>query len=222
MMTGKTMDMGKQIQIERSARCREIGKKYGALFGIVIFEVIAFVILQVIMWSGVTSASLPVIYGSSIAILLVALGVSILYAVTVFSLGKYYDGFKSAGMIYVLYQGISAFSYTIFGFGRVILSFIASVLGIIYIMSFSSAVEESFELVDTKMASTWARFRKVFLLLQAVQFLSLLFVGYASGRSFSRICLLVMTAAGVILRLWQFILLGESSSAMDKYVNSPT
>ena len=222
MVREKVLDMQKQLLMERSSRCRVLGKKYGSLFSISIFEVVALVILQVIAWGGLTSGSFPVLRGSGVAIGLVTLFVAILFGSTVFSLGKYYDGFKSAGWLYLLYQSLSVVIYTTLGSGMLIFSFIASLFGILYIVSFSSAMQESFNQVDEEMASTWVRFKKIYLLVQIGWFISFQFAYFSRMSRVFGIVLLAMSAADIVLRIWQFILLGESSSAMDKYVNFPS
>lgn len=222
MTSGKTMDMEKQLLMERSSRCRVLGKKYGTLFGISVFEVIAFVVLQVIAWHALIGASLPVLRGSAVLLGIVTVFVAVIYGSTVFSLGKYYDGFKSSGWLYVIYQGLSVYSYMTSGVGRPLFSFLASLFGILYVMSFSSSMEESFDLVDEKMAGTWVLFKKVFLISQIGQYVSFLTVLGTHFANFFWLLYLGMNAAGFLIRIWQFILLGESSSAMDKYVNSPS
>ncbi len=222
MTSGKTMDMEKQLLMERSSRCRVLGKKYGTLFGISVLEVISFVVLQVIAWHGLIGASLPVLQGSAVALGLVTIAVTVIFGTTVFSLGKYYDGFKSSGWLYVIYQGLTVYSYMTSGVGRPVFSFLASLFGIFYIMSFSSAMEESFDQVDEKMRGTWVLFKKVFLVMQIGQYINYLAVLGTHFARFFWFLYLAMNAAGIVIRIWQFILLGESSSAMDKYVNSPS
>lgn len=219
MIQTATVNLDKEILMERSSRCLDMGKKFRRLFLLVIATIIMTVITYVCVFYALSSeqalTSVSLIPGIVIIVL------AVVYGATLISLGSYHDEFSSAGIFYILAQISSVLNSRAVGFFGLVTSLMYTFFGIMYVLKLAAGMEVSFEIVDVKMAGKWEVYKKIFLtvnLLSLVNALCIISSGYGSVNFYGGIALAM---ASVVVSIWQIVLLGQSARAMEHYVNCP-
>lgn len=211
----KLTERERQIQTALRERCAVLGKKFKILFWISILSVILSVLMFVLAYATQSTGVVTVF-----AVIAIVLGV--IYAATLFTLGKFIENFKLAAIAYILLQisdfikqisSSNFFAYTIFS--------VASLgLGIGYVLKYTYAMEESIISVDGYIADSWASYRKAYI---GVMIASLICVILAFAPAFAFLAMIasiILSIVAIVLSVWQLVILYRSAKRMIEFSNS--
>lgn len=211
----KLTERERQIQTALRERCAVLGKKFQILFWISILSVILSVLMFVLAYATQSKGVVTVF-----AVIAIVLGV--IYAATLFTLGKFIENFKLAAITYILLQisdfikqisSSNFFAYTIFS--------VASLgLGIGYVLKYTYAMEESIISVDGYIADSWASYRKAYI---GVMIASLICVIMAFAPAFAFLAMIasvILSIVAIVLSVWQLVILYRSGKRMIEFSNS--
>lgn len=210
------------IQTELRARAGELGSKLKTLFGLQIailgFAAIAFIVA--LCASGDTAEdAFWIILFSAIA----SLVCSVIYCVTLMSMGKYDDEFSGAGALFIA-AAICSCIKSIFGTGNGIgslFSLISSALSIGYMLKFSTGMINSFQAICNGMADDWESYKKAYLVATIGSIASVVVVFMPGLYGLGMLGSLCFAIMGIVVGIWMIILLYKSSVEMKAFSTSP-
>lgn len=211
----KLTERERQIQTALRERCAVLGKKFQILFWISILSVILSVLMFVLAYATQSTGVVTVF-----AVIAIVLGV--IYAATLFTLGKFNENFKLAAITYILLQ-VSDFIKQISSsnlFASTIFSVASLGLGIGYVLKYTYAMEESFLSVDGYIADSWASYRKAYI---GVMIASLICVILAFAPVFAFLAMIasiILSIVAIVLSVWQLVILYRSAKRMIEFSNS--
>ncbi|MBO4927148.1 MAG: hypothetical protein J5379_02725 [Clostridiales bacterium] len=221
MIRSVTVNYEKELQMELSSRCLEMGRKFRSMFLIVIAQVAILAVCTVMRMARETGASLKGLMTMIGVMTVITIALSIAFCAIIFSLGKYYDDFKSAGILFVLYQLCTLLGNMLSGGAGPVFMLISSFFGVLYVVKLASAMEDSFSMVNAEMADKWESYKKIFVTVNVATIVCVVLLIVPVLSAVASILLVALVVADVVLGVRQFILLGQSAKMMDHFVNDP-
>ncbi|MBO4749631.1 MAG: hypothetical protein J5546_04885 [Lachnospiraceae bacterium] len=207
-----------QQEEERTCqRCRELGEKMHVVF------VVNIVILILTVLLVATSASVianP--YGGSLGLaafllLLSAIGIivcSIVYCVSVFQMGKYYDAFKTAGVLMLVAVILGALGNMTSGGLASLLSIASNIVKIFQLKYFIDGATDALIPTNTDVTSRWESLWKVYLITLVATLISSVGAYIPVINILAGIVAIICAIVSIIVGIWELILIKATSDAL--------
>ena len=218
-----------KLQQERKERARGLSKKLNTLFVVSILGLILLGLIIVTAIYGTVAIREYDVDKAEKAVTMLrlfaigAIVLAVVQGVTLLSMKEYHDDFGSAGGLFIFSEIMSLLRYLI-GTSSGLSSFfslIGSVLSILFILQFCSAMIASFQAINNGMASDWESFKTVYFVGTIGSIISIV-VAIMPG-------LAVLGVLGVygfaimllIVSIWRIVLIRRSSQEMLYYSVRP-
>ena len=149
---------------------------------------------------------------------LAIVGISIAYAITLFGLAKYNDAFQTAAVMYLIRVILSLLQLFISGgFIGLIINIAEYALKIGFIVYFCNGMIESVRFVDGVLASQWASFKNVYLILCYISIGGALLtiipvIGILGG-----IAALLAELGLFGVEIWELVLIWQAAGKLQNY-----
>ena len=206
---------------EVQERCFFLGEKIKGIFWCELIAGIAYAILKAIMDNVSTYGAkrAPLWQTAPIPIALAAV-VAICYVFTcifMIMMGKYYDSFLKAGILYAVANALDIVEEFTTGGISTILSLVAAVLAIIQMYYFINGMTSMLTGIDIDLQDKWEVYWKAFWILFGAFIVCTVLLFIPGINVIAAILLLIVTIAMFGFEIWRFVLLWKSSGSMIGY-----
>lgn len=206
---------------EVAARYRYIGEKLGSVMRAFLTSTICGTIMVLLSASaGVIDSS-----GSAFLFLLIAFGLaiavigfSIYYCVCVIQLGRYYDSFKTAGILYIVSSVVGSIDERISDPALLlVLMLFGVVLSLVQTKFFVDGMTSCLNGVDPSLQDTWSLYWKAFVISMVVSAACAVGIVASQSVSLALFSVVAMAVIDLAMAIWELILIKRSSDALIYY-----
>jgi len=225
------------LRKEKISRCIGMGKYISGFFKIMIAGLIfglITIILSAVLFGGINSAnsaSTMALLGNTdgmmgdtsgldgykvflIIVESVALILNLAGAYFIIRMNKFFDGFRSAGLFYIV-QGVLSFIMVLTSEGLYLfLQTLSAIMSVVYMLNFAVAMSKALEPTDSYLSDEWIKFKKIFLYLLIGMFACLGICILPGLAVLGFIGILVICMAYLALSIWYIVLVYKSADSM--------
>ena len=208
----------KQMMLQRS---QSMGQKMRTIFVSSLIIIIATGAMTLVALSSYLTYS----YNTSKLLLeLVVCAVAILvgtilYCVSLFSLGGYYDAFKTAGILMLVCTGLTLVKNLVPEGLASLVALVSAILKIFQMKYFVEGSETSLRGVDAKLSEKWDLYWRAYMITLIATIVCELGI-YAPGlSSIAGVGEAICSIAALIIGIWMLVLINQTSQAHLKFVD---